>query len=174
MLLNISCCIRISTAAECIQFFICSCGSLFTLKSIPTPYVSFFFWSCQLLKIKICSPNSFTWIKEVFAHSKCQTSQHIRHASEALSIALGRTSSFNSENWKLDSGGTFNICSSWWSTGSDGDCIEIILIVLACFWTTIFMSGTFSRECSEVWHQVRMLEIGMQFCFFPSFVILVT
>lgn len=134
----------------------------------------FFFWSRQLLKIKICSPNSFTWIKEVFAHSKCQTSQHIRHASEALSIALGRTSSFNSEKWKLDSGGTFNICSSWWSTGSDGDCIEIILIVLACFWTTIFMSGTFSRECSEVWHQVRMLEIGMQFWFFPSFVILVT
>lgn len=93
----------------------------------------FFFLSHQLLKIKICSPNSFMWIKEVFAHSKCQTSQHIRHVSEAFSIALGQTSSFNSENWKLDSGRTFNICSSLWSIESNGACIEITLIVFACF-----------------------------------------
>lgn len=135
MLLNISCCIRRSTADDYIQIFTCSCDSLLTLKSIPTLYVSlfFFFLSHQLLKIKICSPNSFMWIKEVFAHSKCQTSQHIRHVSEAFSIALGQTSSFNSENWKLDSGRTFNICSSLWSIESNGACIEITLIVFACF-----------------------------------------
>lgn len=54
-----------------------------------------------------------------FSLSKCQTSQHVRHVSQVLSVSLGHTSSSVSEKWKFDCEGPCSICCSWWPIGRE-------------------------------------------------------